>query len=71
MMCMLKRCRKQAEQLVHNLLPNYQDALRKAPTSYRANSAAHHQTVRFNPRVHAVHGYDNGQRWALRFSTHL
>ena len=32
---MLKRYRKQAEQLVHSLLPNYQGSLRKAPTSYR------------------------------------
>lgn len=32
---MLKRYRTQAEQLVHSLLPKYQGALRKAPTSYR------------------------------------
>ncbi len=32
---MLERYRTQAEQLVYSLLPNYQGALRNAPTSYR------------------------------------
>ncbi len=32
---MLRRYREQAEQLIHSLLPKYQSALRKAPTSYR------------------------------------
>lgn len=58
---MLERYRNHAEQLIYSLLPKYQGALRKAPTSYRPKKVeARQQSWRADDRRMHVDAFPHG-----------